>query len=120
LIHMFSYFSLPRPKIELGQPLRTGQKLPYKCNGMLSVLPFPSLIIPNPLSQGLAAFWISIITVLILHFYQVYNLARLHDLYLPLITVSCAFSFALALFCYINSFASGALLAEGGNSGRDL
>lgn len=69
------------------------------------------------LSIGLAAFWTSILTVLALHYGNIFHLNQLHDMYLQLITAAIIFSFGLSVFLYLKSFVPGALLALGGNSG---
>merc|ERR1712232_1360190 len=46
------------------------------------------------------------------------RLAVLYDEYLPLAGISTLFSTVLATYLYIKSFAPGALLAKGGNTGN--
>jgi hypothetical protein len=69
----------------------------------------------------LAAFWVSIITVLSLHFASVINLAYIYYNFIPLATGSILLSFGLSVFLYVKAITSPtAMLAEGGNSGMIL
>ena len=70
---------------------------------------------------GLAAFWVSIITVLCLHFTSLINLAYIYHNFVPLATGSILLSFGLSVFLYLKAiFNPRAMLAEGGNSGKPV
>eukprot|EP00730_Choanoeca_flexa_P014898 TRINITY_DN6684_c0_g1_i1.p1 TRINITY_DN6684_c0_g1~~TRINITY_DN6684_c0_g1_i1.p1 ORF type:complete len:443 (+),score=82.67 TRINITY_DN6684_c0_g1_i1:56-1330(+) len=91
------YIVLPGP-VHRGLKLRDGSQLEYDCN-------------------GLAAFWVSILTVLGLHFADIINLAYIYHNFVPLATGAIILSFGLSLYLYIKAVSNpNAMLAEGGNS----
>jgi len=93
-------------RIVPGVKLENGQQLKYKINGhksfwvsMLVILPF------SPLSR---LFGLNL----------QYSVSSLYNNYFQLITASIIFSFCLSIFLFLKSFAKGALLAKGGNTGN--
>lgn len=82
-----------------GAQLRDGTVLSYKMNGLASLFVIGGIVAAVLYQDIRALEWMVTDT-------------------LPLITVSCAASVALALYSYIDSYSEGALLAEGGNSGN--
>ena len=87
-----------------GTVLRNGERLPYKMN-------------------GLTIFLVSTIGAAAAAYSNVFDLAYAYRAYVPLLTASVAFSFALSVYVYAMSFAKDAkgkpkLLAEGGNTGN--
>ena len=58
--------------------------------------------------------------LLIAHHARAIDLVWVADNALPLLTASIVFSFVLSAYLYARSFARGALLAEGGNTGNAL
>lgn len=53
-------------------------------------------------------------------YHQTLNLGWVYDNYVPLMSGAIAFSTALSIYLYASSFARGALLAKGGNTGYAL
>ena len=87
---------LPGEKVE-GTVLPNGSKLTYKLTGLKNLI----------VTLGL---------VLYFGFYKdMINLSWAFDNYVPLMTVSVCFSFALSIYLYARSFLPGSLLAEEGS-----
>ncbi|KAL4441297.1 hypothetical protein ABPG77_011534 [Micractinium sp. CCAP 211/92] len=85
-----------------GVVLPDGSRLNYKLNGLQNYV-------------------ISLAAVLYFGFYRrSLPLGWVYDNYVPLITASIIFSGVLSLYLYASSFAKGALLAKGGNTGYRL
>ncbi|KAI3438180.1 hypothetical protein D9Q98_000617 [Chlorella vulgaris] len=85
-----------------GVALPDGSRLTYKLNGLRNMV-------------------VSVAAVLYFGFYRrSLDLGWVYDNYLPLITASIIFSAALSAYVYAASFARGAVLAKGGNTGRPL
>ena len=92
---------LPGRKVQ-GVQLSDGTKLTYKLNGLLN-------------------FWVTLGALAYFGFYkQSLNLSWAYDNYVPLMTASIIFSAALSVYLYARSFARGALLASGGDTGVPL
>eukprot|EP00056_Hartaetosiga_gracilis_P022551 m.31535 g.31535 ORF g.31535 m.31535 type:complete len:425 (+) comp9704_c0_seq1:100-1374(+) len=94
------YVVVPGP-ICKGLPLRNGDVLNYKCNGM-------------------AAFYISVVSVLGGHLLGLFDISYLYTHYLHLTTASILFSSALSVFVFLRAKRPGVMLALGGNSGNAL
>lgn len=89
---------LPGLKVE-GTQLIDGNRLQYKLTGERN-------------------FWVSLGVLLYFGFYQgSLDLSWAYKNYLPLVTASICFSFLLSLYLYVKSFADGAMLASGGDTG---
>ena len=94
-------YMLPVGRVVEGQPLRTGGKLKYRCNG------FFALVI------SLLAFGVAV--------YLKYPVQIVHKKFLQLITSGIVFSFILSILLYIKARRGpNANLATGGNSGNLL
>ena len=100
LFHALIYLS-PLGKTVEGSKLRDGSQLKYKIN-------------------GLYAYVISHILFAVGYYYFKLPVSFVYDHYLAFAMVSTVFSFALAVYLYSKSFAPGAVLALGGNSGNVL
>eukprot|EP00048_Salpingoeca_helianthica_P014594 m.222486 g.222486 ORF g.222486 m.222486 type:complete len:424 (-) comp16040_c0_seq1:24-1295(-) len=70
--------------------------------------------------NGLNAFLLSVALFAAVYFLDVLPVTFIYDHYVHLLTASILFSFALSFYLYASSFKSGALLAEGGNSGNPI
>ena len=84
-----------------GTMLRDGTRLTYKLN-------------------GLGVMVASLALLLAAHYRGAIDLVWAADNALPLLGASVAFSYVLSLYLYARSFAPGAMLAEGGNTGNVL
>ena len=98
VFHMFIYLS-PLGRTVEGPTLRDGTRLTYKIN-------------------GLHAFVIAHVLFIIGYFYFKLPVTIVYDKFLPLASAAFFFSFVLAVYLYIKSFDSRALLALGGNTGN--
>eukprot|EP00053_Salpingoeca_punica_P006709 m.62944 g.62944 ORF g.62944 m.62944 type:complete len:418 (+) comp13819_c0_seq2:119-1372(+) len=98
LFQAFLYVTVPGP-VAKGLPLRTGDTLTYKLN-------------------GLACFVLSFAAVLFGVALDIFRLEYLHKNYIQLATASILLSYAISIFLYVKSMAPGALWALGGNSGN--
>lgn len=98
LFHALLYLS-PLGKTVEGTKIRDGTRLKYKINGM-------------------HAFVISHVLFAAGYFYFKVPVTFVYDHFLALATAAFVFSFALAVYLYVRSFRSDALLALGGNSGN--
>ena len=90
-------YALPLGYIAMGNVLADGSRLSYRMNGF-------------------HAFVISHILFGVLYYYC--GVSFVYNNYLALATASFVVSFVLAVYMYFKSFARGALLAPGGNSGN--
>ena len=92
------HLMLPGPRVQ-GVRLGDGTRLTYKLTGERN-------------------FWVSIALLLYFGFYRnILDLSWAYMNYIPLMTASIAFSFLLSAYLYLKSFAKGAMLAHGGNTG---
>lgn len=91
---------LPCAKVQ-GVELPTGKKLTYRISGHLQL-------------------WVSVAGVLALHYLTPYKLFFVYDNFLQLASAAIVFSVALSVYLYATSFAKGALLAKGGNTGNHI
>ncbi|XP_063428276.1 delta(14)-sterol reductase TM7SF2-like [Mytilus trossulus] len=100
LFQAFLYM-LPIGKVVNGQPLKSGQKLQYRCNGFFALI------------VSLLAFAGAV--------YMKYPIQIVHTKFIQLITSGIIFSFVLSLLLYIKARRGpNASLAPGGNTGNFL
>ncbi|OZJ05442.1 hypothetical protein BZG36_01634 [Bifiguratus adelaidae] len=95
------YFALPGDRVE-GAPLRNGKKLTYKVNGFATF---------HTLLSTLFMF---------LRPYGYKPLLFVYDHWLGIVGASLIWSFGVATFVYVYSFAPGKMLALGGNTGNPI
>ena len=91
---------LPGARIK-GTKLKTGEQLTYKINGLYTFL--------------LTTFGLAYLA-----YVGAFKLSYAYHAYVPLLTASVAFSYALSIYVYAMSFVKGKLLAEGGQTGNVL
>lgn len=100
LFHALIYL-LPHGKVLQGTKLRNGKRLKYRIN-------------------ALHAFALSHIIFVVAYFYFKVPVTFVYDHYLAFAVAATVISFVLSFYLYAKSFAKGALLAVGGNSGNVL
>ncbi|ESO94228.1 hypothetical protein LOTGIDRAFT_118629 [Lottia gigantea] len=92
---------IPFGKLAEGQPLRSGQKLKYRCNGFIS-------LIISMVAFGIAVYYKLPVTIIHTKFFQI-------------MTAATIFSVSLSLFLYIKSLLIPQdKLAPGGNTGNHV
>lgn len=106
-----------------GTLLRNGQRLKYRMNGKCGMGRLDGCLTPCLLSNltGFTAYHSTLfIGLYFLKDTGLKPLVFVYDHWIGLAFASVMFSYAVALFVYIKSFAPGALLALGGNTGNAL
>lgn len=94
-------YLLPIGRLVKGQPLKSGEKLVYRCNGFYAML------------ISLAAFGGAV--------YLGYPVKKVHDKFIALITTGTIFSFVMSVLLYIKARRGpNSKLAPGGNTGNVL
>ncbi|BFZ07727.1 hypothetical protein BsWGS_10766 [Bradybaena similaris] len=90
---------LPIGRVVEGQPLKSGGRLQYRCNGFFALV-------------------VSLVVLAVAVYFQC-PVTKVIDRFIPLMTSAIIFSFILSIFLYVKSrYVSPSKLAPGGNTGN--